>query len=349
VLLGVYADPHFSLTSSILTGRSSNSKYTKRLDMLINTYEWMYEQFGKDVDVIAGLGDISDSYVMHAEEITALGECLSFSKGVPEWHVVGNHEKFHKNPGSNSMALLDRIDHITVFDEPAVVNDEVSVMPYQDTVDNDIFYKLSNKVLLSHLNIIGTYVGKRYRIEHGAKPEVLVENFDTVLNGHYHVYSEVKNVVNVGSVVGHSFGDNYLVRYPSIHVFDTNSCEIVKSLENPYAVLFVKFNAVDMDYVFDCINDLNDNRRYVVEITVPYELRDHVGAFMESNNSKVKNCIEAYRIKGKVKSYKDYVREDDVNMMNYSSGKEALIDYINKDDKPAVPKEDVIDFIKSNM
>ena len=113
--IGIYSDLHISRNSSIMPLHKEDSKYSTRLQMILDTGKWMYEEFEKQgVELIVNCGDTVDSSVLKADEISALQEFYSYSKGVEEYHIVGNHELSDKNFYSTS--ILNQLKFVTIVD-----------------------------------------------------------------------------------------------------------------------------------------------------------------------------------------------------------------------------------------
>ena len=67
----------------------------------------------KGVDLIINGGDLMDSNLIKADEGSAVAKALSYSTGIKEYYLLGNHEKLDDAGKFHSLALLDR-DHIEV-------------------------------------------------------------------------------------------------------------------------------------------------------------------------------------------------------------------------------------------
>lgn len=278
MILGIYADPHISYTSSILP-LTSEGKYTCRLDMIINSFRWMYEEFKKNkVDLICNCGDTFDSHVVKAEEITALSECLSYSKGTPEIWITGNHEMFNSQFYSNS--FVDNYEFINLYEDMQKVNDVISVIPYRKASEIDVgkLSEISNEVVISHIDLKGSHLRPDFTMDDGIDPELLALYFKASFNGHIHTAEKFDTadnfVANVGSLVGISFSDsNYYV--PNIVIYNTDTGKF-KRIQNPYAILFRKIECDSITDLLNKISKLNKKFRHALRITCPYSIKDEV-------------------------------------------------------------------------
>lgn len=279
MIIGLYSDPHISYTSSIMPLSVENSKYTCRLNMLINSFKWMYEQFDKEhVDVICNCGDTFNSHTLKSEEITAFSECLSYSKGTPEIHIIGNHDMFNKNFYSNS--FVRDYSFIELYDRISKVNDVISVIPYTKASDVNLseLNNISNKVVLSHLDLKGSHLRPDFIMDSGFDPEYLDMNFEASFNGHIHTGEKLQTssnlVVNVGSLVSNSFSDSNTY-IPNICIYNTDTKEF-KRIVNPNAILFRKINCDSVTELLNKISKMNKSFKHIIRITCPFKLKDEV-------------------------------------------------------------------------
>lgn len=296
--IGIYSDVHCSYTSSILPLHDENSKYTKRLKMIIDSYKWMYEEFSKhNVELILNGGDTFDSHTIRSEELTAITEAYSYSKGIPEYHILGNHDTLDTSRNFYSTSIFDSMPFVTIVSQPMKLNDQISLLPYMkaEDIDSSMLETISNKILLSHIDIYGSHLRPDYIMSSGVSPELLSIYFDNVLNGHLHTYELLKRtsnngyIMNVGNLTSISFSDNnsYI---PGIMIFDTDTYQYER-IENPYAILFRKFKCNNMKELSDSLNNLEENHEYCIRVTVPFILKDSVTEFIENNKK-----IIAYRL-----------------------------------------------------
>lgn len=308
MLLGIYSDPHISYSSSILpiAGTEENSNYTYRLESLIKSYRWMYNIFDENnVGIICNCGDTFDNHTLRSEEITAFSKCLSYSKGVQEIHIVGNHDMLNSNFYCNS--FVKDYDFIELYDKPYKVNDTISVMPYRDwhTVTPAILRDIQNDVLLSHLDIKNSIFTSNTIADEGVDTGYLDMFFKATFNGHIHSrqkFCDTKNLVmNVGSLMSHSFSDSNTY-VPGITIYDTEK-HTYKCFNNPHAPLFRKINADTITKFLESIKKLNKNYKYVIRATVPFEIRDQIKSILEESS----NIIITYRIVTTVRDNKTII------------------------------------------
>lgn len=345
--IGIYSDLHISTTSSIMPLYYKDSKYTTRLQMIIDTSKWMYKTFSdNNVELILNGGDTLDSHTLKSPEISALSEFYSNSKGVPEIHIPGNHEVFSNNLDFYSDSILRNLSFIKIYDKPTKVNDIISVIPYMST-DNimpDMLKSISNKILLSHIDIKGSHLRPEYIMDDGIDAEILAEYFNLTINGHLHTAEKIdtsKNLVyNIGSISSISFSDNnnYI---PSICIIDTDTLEI-KRFNNPFAILFRKITINTIEDLITKLNKLDSGYRYIIRVSTPYDIRDDVKSIISS-----KANIITYRVVSNIasnsKSIANNIKIDSIDniedeFINYISNNRDIINY---------PLDKYIEVIKS--
>ena len=268
--IGVYADAHFSLNSSIILG--SKGTLSGRLSYLINSFGWMYKQFeDRKVDMIVDLGDLTDSYMLRAEEITAITDALSLKKSdIPEYHILGNHERLDEAGVINSVNFIENYHSHKLIKDVTTIGD-VTFIPYSKYNDGD-FDNNKSKIAFSHIDIFGSDTGG-WKLKSGLTPSYLTSVYQLVLNGHIHNGSWVipKKVMNVGSISGQNFSSKSVYWHPSIAILDTDTLE-VELIENPHALRFVQIEAGELSVVINKLSKLESNISYGVQVKVPLVL-----------------------------------------------------------------------------
>lgn len=305
--LGIYSDVHACVTSSIMPNHCNDSKYSVRLQMIIDTFKWMYEQFENEkVDVICNCGDLFDRHTVRAEELNAVSDAYKYSHGTKEIHIVGNHEILDANRNFYSTALLSNFPFITICDKPIKLDDTISVLPYMRTeeITDSLLRCLKNKVLLSHIDIMGSHLRADYIMDTGVNCELLAEYFDMTINGHLHTAEKMdttKNQVwNIGSVTSSSFSDSndYI---PSICIYDTDTKKL-KRINCPYAILFRRMTITSLKDLLNKLDNLNKithgnpninngKYKYILRITAPYDIKEKVRDIIKSDDNIIASKI----------------------------------------------------------
>ncbi|PJZ19742.1 hypothetical protein CEW46_21420 [Bacillus cereus] len=340
MLIGGYTDPHWSMNSSILP--APTDRLTPRLEMLTESYKWMYDLFGKEVDIIVDGGDLTDTPNLSVQEITALSNALSYSKGVPEYHVLGNHEKLSEDSEFSSLKLLNLGSNFHVIDKPQRldINPEIAFYPYTHSPSEEVLQQIQGKVLFSHLTILGSYFNKYVKAKNGLDPRIIEKYFEMTINGHIHTSSWVsKKVLNLGTFAGVSFADTYQAHYPSAFILDTDTMKL-EIHENPHAIRFLSMNHDSLAGLSKSVNKLKEGR-YAIKAQVPYELKEDARKLLEQAP-----YVTASRIQSKFEEGTK-VRSVEVDKISsFESGYDALEECIKESKKLPYEQSDIVDVVR---
>ena len=258
-----YADPHWSVNSSII--RSRGLKYSKRLENLINSINWV-ENTARDqgCESIICLGDFFDTPQLNSEEITALGEIA--------WHtcqhyfLAGNHEMGRGDQSFSSSNIFDLCPMSCAITSPTVLpiydqrdtrivgipyileKDRKPLKVYLENIKADL--SVENLIILSHNDISGIQMGG-FVSTSGFSIEEIKENCKLFINGHLHNGDVVApGVINLGNLTGQNFSEDGLKYKHQIMIMDTETHE-VEFIENPYAFNFYKLDFSTYDESMD--------------------------------------------------------------------------------------------------
>lgn len=356
MLIGIYTDSHFSISSSVLS-RVNGYTYSARLDSLVQSFQYMYKLFKDNgVELIVNCGDLTDSDLLRAEENSALYEALSYNPGIPELYILGNHEIKNKNSTISSTSILQGYPNIKMYNDIALYeieneNTVLVLVPY--SADKDKYsrvYEELSKIrsdasiyLFSHMS----YIGENYNnyIETEGLDKMMLTAYDNLMgiyNGHIHNSKDDPNhkYHQIGSMVGNSFGDNYSGGLPGFIILDTETGEFTR-YPNPYAVLFFKMNINSIKDLTNELNTLVDNDK-CIRIDVQASIKDQVSEYLEQNLNKYH--IREYRLKVKYESNK--ISNDNIieSFRSYSSPYDALKKFTELEETPYF-KEEMIQFL----
>ena len=249
----IYADPHFSQYSSIVRGRGN--KYSKRLENLITSINWVEEQaLICGCDSVICLGDFFDKETLNSEELTALQE-IQWS-GINHVFLVGNHEMGLNTLEYSSAHLFKLAPSSCVVDKPEqflVENTEICFLPYileskRKTLSDYFGNSCDNKkrIILSHNDIKGFQLGA-FISKEGFDISEINDSCDIFFNGHLHNGGQVaEGIINIGNITGQNFSEDAL-NYPHrACIVDTDTLNY-NFIENPHAFNFYKLGTdVDM-------------------------------------------------------------------------------------------------------
>ncbi|WJZ23555.1 putative exonuclease [Listeria phage LIS04] len=336
MILGIYTDPHWCMNSSILS--ASHGQYGQRLESLIDSYRWMYDVFGKDVDAIVNGGDLTDNTYLKSEEITAISKAFGMSKGVPEYHLLGNHEKQSESSTFHSLSMLNLLPNFKVIDKPQRmdINPDVSFLPYTHKPKLSTIRELEGKVLFSHITVLGSYLTSVFKASSGLDTDYLDDCFDLVINGHIHSSQWVsKKVLNLGVMAGVSFNDSYKLHYPSIAILDTDTLEL-KIISNPHAIRFIKIEVDTVAGLTVALSRLEEGN-YALQLRVPYDIRSEARRLVSTNP-----LIVASRISTKIDSTSHLKIVELDKVTNKATGREALTEFIENRSKLPHKKSEIL-------
>ena len=214
----IYADPHWSTTSSII--RSRGEKYSRRLEGLIKTMQWIENlAVEENCSSIVCLGDFFDTATLNSEEISALHEIAWSNKY--HYFIVGNHEIGKYDLSLNSVNALGLADKFDIIDRPAEIpiwkkDTAVICVPYILDKDRKPLkeYLLQacphiddreHVIVFSHNDIKGVQMG-RFISTSGFELSEIKDNCSLFVNGHLHNGCEVApGVINLGNITGQNF------------------------------------------------------------------------------------------------------------------------------------------------
>ena len=295
----VVGDVHWSEYSSII--RKRGNKYSKRLENLINSLNWVEEQAEKlSVDIVLFLGDFFDKQSLNANELSALQEVVWSNKD--HIFIVGNHEGLSEDLSISSAHLFKLIPNTRVIDKPELdigFGYEFLYLPYcleknRKTISEtlgplykkDVFVTQEVKLLyvFSHNDIKMQY--GLLKSENGYDPEDIDRSCSLFLNGHLHNGGKFSEVgYNVGNLTGQNFSEDAEHYQHQICILDTDR-ETLTWEENPYAFNLYKFDVNTVEELNNKLNILKDNA--VLTIKAPEQITSEVREILLKNN-KVKD------------------------------------------------------------
>lgn len=338
--IGIYADAHFALNSSIILGQANSLE--GRLNHLIDSFEWMYGLFRDNgVETIFDLGDLADSYIVRAEEITAISKALSFNPTIPEYHILGNHERLDYSGTISSISFVDNIDNHHVITKPTrmtVDGKSVTMLPYSSGMtDEDIESLDPSDYLFSHIDILGAETGA-WSLRDGIKPALLATMFELTVNGHIHNGSWVipDKVLNLGSLSGQNFSSKQIAWNPSVLILDTdgNRCELH---ENPCALNFVNTAMGSLDKVVALSGSITSGT-YAVQIRVPLSMVEEARQIIAKNPHIVASRIMSKADKAELEEM-DFEEIEHVDSIE--GGFEQLVRFVEEQKKLPYNKNDI--------
>lgn len=307
--IGIYSDAHFSISSSILIGQDKNSVYSKRLAALIKSFEWMYGVFSeKHTELILNCGDMTSSDSITSEENSALSKCLSYSTGIPEIHLLGNHDIKDVGKNFSSIDLLSGYPYIKIIREYCVLKEygtPLVMIPYisdRDSLDRiqvELSFTDMPCIVFSHVGYLGDGLlnGNGFIDTSGLDKDIILSNSNVrqIFNGHLHNPLRVGRYCQIGSLIGNGFGDSYSYSVPRILIYDTETNE-TEAVRNPHAVLFYKVKADSFTALKDSLAKIKNPS--CLQVTVPLSLREKVSGFLAAHQEDY--SLVEFRVKSDI-------------------------------------------------
>jgi DNA repair exonuclease SbcCD nuclease subunit len=250
----LYADPHWSVTSSIV--RTRGEVYSTRLENLIKSINWVEETAHKsNCDAVVCLGDFFDTAQLNSEEITALGEIRWTNCN--HYFIVGNHEMGRGDLAFSSSKIfdlcpkscvIDTVTEIPIYDHkdtkivciPYILEKNRKPLTEYLSVINDI-KNCENTIIFSHNDIKGIQMGM-FKSTEGFDIQEIQDNCNLFVNGHLHNGGVVaQGVINLGNLTGQNFSEDGYKYEHNVMLIDTATHE-VEWVVNPNAFNFYKID-----------------------------------------------------------------------------------------------------------
>lgn len=303
----MYSDIHISKTSSILPLTFEDSKYSYRQQMIINTGKYLANIADEyRPDIIINLGDTFDQHTITSYDIDTASEFFKCFKylNIPHIVLVGNHEMINNN--FNAIQLLSNITNITVISEPCCIscNAVMSMSAKNNNIETtpdttlafipycnyyDILDFPKGDFLFSHLDIQGASIRGNIVVEEGLDSNILKAKYKLVFNGHIHKPSIMSNVVNVGSTTTHSFADDNDT-VPQCYIFDTETLDL-QTFKPTICPLFRKIEINSIPELENCIANMDNNYKYIINCSCPYAIKEEVKQYLEHSNKVLNNRL----------------------------------------------------------
>lgn len=334
--IGVYADPHFSQNSSILSG--SYGEFSGRLNNLIESFTWMNSFFKeKGCEMIFCLGDLTDRPDLTAEEITAISRCQINS----HYLIVGNHCRSDKSGKVNSLSVFKN-----VYYEPTIleVGDPICrilLLPFNSDIKDLSSYK-NIDIILSHNDLLGYDFG-RFVSDKGYSIQSILENSKLFVNGHLHNggWMVKDRIANLGQMSGMNFSSCGGQWEPSVGIIDTDTFSL-SLYENPVALRFKKEEFKALSQLKNYLDNLKDQKGfYVLQAKVSEKM-------IESSRSLINKCqkVVASRLLVKYDKVSSEKRTKEI-VTESSSIYDKLRKFIKLQDSSKYDSKVVEDIIKS--
>jgi DNA repair exonuclease SbcCD nuclease subunit len=207
-----------------------NSRFMQQLNVLENILAYAENE---NCTIVFG-GDLYNRRLLIPSDVLhKTYELLAAYNKQTIYFVIGNHDIYDWNSENNSLAVLGEMDHVRIIDQATSVHTDhgvhLSLVPHGALLPTSSaslrkaipdFYE----VLVTHYGVNEARLGpKDFKMKDDLTVKQLRElNYDLVLLGHIHKPQTLdKNIIVMGSVMGHSFHETDEEKY--FYVLDTET------------------------------------------------------------------------------------------------------------------------------
>lgn len=247
VILG---DTHFGLRDTL------------PVDVFAHHYKKFYKLFFQyllenDIKLIIQLGDLFDKRKSINTNTLNFAKTIFFDElqkyNIQMYTLLGNHDiHFRESLRINTPSeVLQEYTNITIFDKPTTITlDKIKVdmIPWlckENEVECLDYIKNSNSTLcFGHFEIKDYPMYKNIETTTGLSRDIL-KNYELVISGHYHTYSNRDNIMYTGVPYQMTWHDHNDTKGFYVYCTENNKIDLI---ENPHTSF----------YKFDIDNDLPD-------------------------------------------------------------------------------------------
>lgn len=303
----------------------------------------MYKYFRSEkVNAILDLGDLADSYNLRAEEITAISQALSYNKSIPEYHILGNHERLDETGTINSINFVENIRNhhiIKSVSQGSIDGLDATYIPYGIYEDGCFDNLESTKYAFSHIDIFGSDTGG-WSLKSGLSPTYISSKFGLTVNGHIHNGSWVmpNKILNLGALSGQNFSSKVINWKPSVLIIDTDTDEL-KFVENPYALNFINKTCETVSDVLAVTKSLDKNLSYAIQLKVPVAIVEDAHKILDGQSNILVNRIMTLIDKSELGGL---TYEEIEKVSSIEGGFQSLVEFINNQEQLPCNKEDIL-------
>ncbi len=256
----------------------TESGYGLRIDNIIACAEWIAEEIRtRKPKIVINGGDTNNSIgVVSSEALSAIGKCISLinqacdSVGAEHMILLGNHDMGILSNSVTSIDHLESLSEVTLVTEPCeflVGKEKFGMVPYSHDSNytrDAILTLMANgcKMVFTHLDFDGFRFNAVKSSECDLKPTGFSDDFQ-IINGHYHIYQKVGNVLCPGSCIQHKYSE-YSEKRGILWIKEDLVPELIQNMVSP---ILKKVNSLkqlresnlpDSSYVYIDYNPLID-------------------------------------------------------------------------------------------
>ncbi len=245
------------IISDIHLGINENKPYF--LDYQLKCVNHIYSEFKKiGIKDIIYLGDVFDKRYSISVKTLKVAEEL-FNNNFNQHFLLGNHDITYKNSNElNSVQILLGKKNKVYVDDPGEIefsSKKFLIVPWinKSNINNSVKVIKESKAdyCLGHFDLQGFEMIRGIESKSSLFKTSILENFDLVVSGHYHCYSNKQNITYLGSVCEMNWNDYNVKKYCGYIDTDTDELNLIDIPYTMYDIIRIK----DLN----CLDSLDSN------------------------------------------------------------------------------------------
>lgn len=330
----VFTDNHYSQYGSIVRGRGP--KWSVRIHNQIDSLNWVTKLAEeRKCKAIVCEGDFFDKPELNAEELTALQE-VNWSKTIPYYFIVGNHEMGLNDLSVSSAHLLKMIPNAKIIDKPyyesgfgyrliflpyVLEGDRQPISTYIKEAIGDSWetQEVKKTIIFSHNDIAGIRYGQ-WESKAGFDIDDIYNNCDLFINGHLHNQMQINDkILNLGNLTGQNFSEDAEKYSHCAAIVNTDTLS-VDLINNPHALCFYKleiYNDKDLNKLDKCkenaVLSIKTKQSFIANLKSRLLEHSNIVAYrivtIPEINSNITDDIKQILKLDHIDQFKTYVRE----------------------------------------
>ncbi len=212
--------------------------------------DYIYSEFKKlNIEHIIYLGDIFDK--RYSISVKTLKQAKDiFNNDFKQYFLLGNHDVTYKNSNElNSVEILLGEKNKVVVNTPEEIhlgNKKFLLVPWINKTNIEKVTEIINdstaEYLLGHLDLNGFEMIRGIVSSNGQFKLSLLKKFIHVISGHFHCFSQRKNITYLGSVSEMTWNDHNVKKYAGYLETDTDEFNTIEIPYSIYKVIRIKSN-----------------------------------------------------------------------------------------------------------
>ena len=213
--------------------------------------------------------------------------------------IVGNHDIYYKNTSNviGITQIFEDSEYIEFIDRPRRIEYDGCSFDFIPWINDgnkeevlEYIKSSTSEYLVGHLELSGFDLGGGLKSQSGQMNIEYLDRYKRVFSGHFHIPSETKNIIYVGTPYELTFAD--AVRPKRIIVFNTET----KEYENIYTKL--KLYEIYSVYNINDLKELEDkdfNNKYIKILVKSVDInKDEIRYYLDRISKKNPDIISLY-------------------------------------------------------